>query len=433
MTEEDNLKKKVNELQNQLIAKDEEITNLEDKVEQLEDEIMRYEEVVDEKTSKKKSKKAKQSKYEIELEAKDREIRDLKNRMGYLRKEKIDIQKELEEIKKDNASSSIIRVEELREKDRPPLNSLLQELQDKIKKQESIIRRLKHQNSNTDEFENQIRVKDELIINLQKELDQAKETGETVPLARTEESGLSGSIKGEILSDLQDKLNKAKFRNEELRKKLERYENRDKNGISTENAELKEKISDLTAQLNKKTTQIEELEEKNIILNNVSGESNVNGIIKELQNKLNKARTQITTLQDQLKAVTSQNSLENSEDTSNLKIQREMASFLQKQLNDSNKALQIKEEEIITIKSEAIRIKRKYEDLENLIKQKDMSINNLQTELESFKIQTKFPNSSKPVIVPEIDLRVKELESLLEDLTKQNIQQRIEISELRKK
>ena len=430
MTEEDNLKKKVNELQNHLKDKDEEISNLEDKVEQLEDEIMRYEEVVDEKTSKKKSKKAKQSIYEIELEAKDREIRELKNRMGYLRKEKIDVQKELEEIKQDKASSSIIRVEELREK--PPLNTLLQELQDKIKRQESIIRRLNHQNSDTNEFETQLREKDELIVTLQKELDQAKETGETVPLARTEENSFSGSIKEEILSDLQDKLNKTKFRNEELRKKLEKYENKDKNGSFTEITELKAKISDLTTQLNNKTAQIEGLEEKSV-LNNISGDGNVNEIIKELQNKLNKARTQNTTLQDQLKAVTSQPSVENSDDTSNLKIQREMASFLQKQLNDSNKALNIKEEEIATIKSEAIRIKRKYEDLENLIKQKDMSMNNLQTELESYKIQKKFPTSSKPAIVPEIDLKIKELESLVEDLTKQNIQQRIEISELRKK
>jgi chromosome segregation ATPase len=110
-----------------------------------------------------------------------------------------------------------------------------------------------------------------------------------------------------------------------------------------------------------------------------------------------------------------------------------MASFLQKQLDEAKSALKTKEEEIAAIKNEAIRIKRKYEDLENLVKQKESNIKGIQTESDSYRIKTPAPSSSNQVLDPGTDLRIRELESFVEDLTKQNIQQRIEISELRKK
>ena len=124
MTEEDKLRKKINDLQSELNKKDNEINIYLDKIEGFEEEVMRYEEMFDENAPKKKIKKAKEEKLNIELDAKDREIRELKNRMGFLRKEKIDIQKKHDNFVR-TTNSSVISVEKLREKDKPPLNILL--------------------------------------------------------------------------------------------------------------------------------------------------------------------------------------------------------------------------------------------------------------------------------------------------------------------
>ncbi|GAI75967.1 unnamed protein product, partial [marine sediment metagenome] len=69
----------------------------------------------DENAPKKKIKKAKEDKFNIELDVKDREIRELKNRMGFLRKEKLELQKTHDNFVR-TTDSSVISVEELREK-----------------------------------------------------------------------------------------------------------------------------------------------------------------------------------------------------------------------------------------------------------------------------------------------------------------------------
>ncbi len=109
-----------------------------------------------------------------------------------------------------------------------------------------------------------------------------------------------------------------------------------------------------------------------------------------------------------------------------------MASFLQQQLAEANNALKTKEEEITTIKTEAIRIKRKYEELENIIKLKDQKTNELYANTEALKMQIHTQNTASQSIHPDVKLRLKELQSLVDDLNKQNIQQRLEISQLRK-
>jgi chromosome segregation ATPase len=434
MTAEENLRNQINELQTESKKKDGEIANLLDKIEELEDEIIRYSEIMDDDSSNKRSKKSKDSKLKIELDAKDREIRELKNRMGFLRKEKIEIQKELEDIK--NKNDSVISVEELREKSKPPLNALLQELQDKIRKQESIIKKLKYQNVDSEDFSTQLKEKDEKIEKLQEkveELAQEVESANSKIISMSLQA--SDSIQKNLLADLQDKLNKTRFRNEDLKRELERYKKSNDGGDSLEIKELKNKISELTANLEKKENQVNDLNEIDIHKLNLSGNPTLENIVDELQSKLNKSRIQVKTLQDQLKAIQIQSdSVEIPGDNNGkLKIQREMASFLQKQLKEAKDALKIKEEEIITIKNEAIRIKRKYEDLENLIKQKESDISNIQTELDSSRSKTQIQSSSNQAIDPEMELRIKELESYVEDLKKQNIQQRIELSELRKK
>ena len=47
-------------------------------------------------------------------------------------------------------------------------------------------------------------------------------------------------------------------------------------------------------------------------------------------------------------------------------------------------------------------------------------------------MQTQDQTQEGRTISPEFNLRLKELESLVDDLSKQNIQQRLEISQLRK-
>ena len=175
MTEEYNLEKRISDLELKLLKKEELINTYLNKIENLEVEIMNYEEMFDESAPKKKLKKVLEEKIKLELEAKDREIRELKDRMGFLRMEKIELQKKLDlEIKK-TSSASVISVEELREKEKAPLNSLLQELQNKINKQESLIRRLKSKDIGSDEYNEKLIEKDKNIKMLTDQITELKE------------------------------------------------------------------------------------------------------------------------------------------------------------------------------------------------------------------------------------------------------------------
>jgi predicted nucleic acid-binding Zn-ribbon protein len=113
-------------------------------------------------------------------------------------------------------------------------------------------------------------------------------------------------------------------------------------------------------------------------------------------------------------------------------MQRDLASFLQQQLDDAKKALKTKVDEIGTIKNEAIRIKKRYEDSETQIQFKDSTIRELRNDLDTLKLQTQLHSTSMQVENPSYELRLQELKSMVEDLTKQNIQQRLEIQQLRK-
>ena len=100
-----------------------------------------------------------------------------------------------------------------------------------------------------------------------------------------------------------------------------------------------------------------------------------------------------------------------------------MAIFLQKQL-------ETKEGEIETIKNEAVQIKSKYRQLENQVRVKDQKLDDLQRQLDSLNIQTQFQPKKED---PNLTLRVRELKNKLDHLQKLNNEQRIEISQLRKK
>ncbi len=401
MTEEDNLRKKINELQSELSKKDNEINIYLDKIEGFEEEVLRYEEMFDENAPKKKMKKAKEEKLHIEIDVKDREIRELKNRMGFLRKEKMQLQKKHDNFMR-TTNPSVISVEELREKDKPPLNILLHELQDKLNKQESLIRRYKSKDLGSDEYNEKIKEKDEKIELLTDTIADLTEKIENSS-SQIKTNHVDNDITKNLLEDLQKKLNKTKRQNEELKKVITKYEKKvkgKKGKAEPEPIALKE-------------------------------------VVEELKSELSKSKVKVATLQEQIKEGQNQKappvSIPQGDIEGKLKIQREMASFLQKQLAESKNALQTKEEEITTIKNEAIRIKRKYEDLDNKLKRKDQKSNEIEAELDRLRFQIQTQPKTTQTINPGINLRFKELESLVDDLSKQNIQQRLEISQLRKK
>jgi chromosome segregation ATPase len=401
MTEEDNLRKRINELQLDLNKKENEINLYLDKIDGFEEEVMRYEEMFDEKAPKKKMKKIKEEKLHIELDAKDREVRELKNRMGFLRKEKMELQTKHNNLVRRTTDSSVISVEELREKDKPPLNLLLHELQDKLNKQESLIRRLKRKDLGSNEYNEKLREKDEKIELLTSKITDLTEKIENSS-SQIEPKLVDNKNTKNLLEDLQKKLNKTKRQNEELKKVVTKYEkkNKDKKGkAEPEPIALKE-------------------------------------VVEELKSKLSKSKAQITTLQGQIKEGQNQeaptDNIPQVDIEGKLKIQREMASFLQNQLAESKNALKTKEEEITTIKNEAIRIKRKFEDLDNQLKLKDQKSNEIEAELDILRFQIQNQANTTQTVNPDINLRFKELESLVDDLNKQNIEQRLEISQLRK-
>jgi len=437
--ERDNLERRNNELESELMVKEEQIDTYLDKIEELEVEIMNYEQMFDEKASKSKIKKAIEEKVKFDLDAKNREIRELKDRMGFLRMEKIELQKKLDlEIKK-TSNSSVISVEEFREKEKAPLNNLLQELQAKINKQESMIRRLKSKDIGSDEFSEKLIEKDKEIDMLTDQINDLKEKLEKKPTQMdVETKETNGTISKGLLEELQRSLNKVKRQNDELKKKLNKYEKKDKKkkGPKEEGEfqELKEKISQLTGELEYKNKEIEKLNTSSIHLESLSGPDSLKNAVEELSSKLNKSKTQITSLKQQLTAMKDipTDTLPQGDAEGKLKIQREMASFLQQQLDESKHALKTKEEEIATIKNEAIRIKRKYEELDKQLKLRDQKTNELKADLDTLRNQSHAQNTATQIVNPEFNLRLKELESLVDDLNKQNIQQRLEISQLRK-
>ncbi|GAG59865.1 unnamed protein product, partial [marine sediment metagenome] len=451
MTEEENLLRKIQDLQSELENKDIQINTHLDNIDDLEVEVMKYHEIFDENAPKSKIKKAKEEKLNIELNVKDREIRELKDRMGFLRKEKLEIQKKYELEVKKHSDTSVISVEKIREKEKAPLNVLLQELQDKINKQESIIKRLKNKELGSDEYNENLKEKDKKIEILTDQIadltENLEKTTSEIALIKSDkldkpdkpdklDKPSGNNISKNLLEDLQNNLNKVKRQNDELKKKLKKYEKKDKGKKGSEKnsqvLELQNIISQLNSELEYKNKLIEENTTSSIYRESEAGADSLHNVVEELKSKLSKAKSQIASLQQNFVENQTQNlSSERPSPNGNegkIKIQRELASFLQQQLAEANNALKTKEEEIITIKTEAIKIKKKYEELENLIKLKDQKTSELYANTEELKMQIRTLNASSREIHPDIKLRLKELQSLVDDLSKQNIQQRLEIS-----
>jgi len=153
-----------------MIRKDEEINIYLDKIEELEDIIMRLESLIPVEDIKKKSRKRKKmdSKLAFELDEKDKKFRELKDKMGFLRKENLQLRRELEKIKFDNSSSSRIKIEDLRPE--PLLNDLVKELQYIVNNQRLIISKLKTNKVDKEDLLKNLRYKEEEIKRLKSEI-----------------------------------------------------------------------------------------------------------------------------------------------------------------------------------------------------------------------------------------------------------------------
>jgi len=427
-------KDRTNQLEKDLDKKEQEILSLLDKIEELEDHIMHLEEVViPSAVSTKKSKKmqAMDSIFTLEIEEKDKQFRELKDKMGFLRKENIELQQKLEKLTKKNSTSSVIRIEDLKPKS--PLNTLVNELQDKINKQRSSINDLKRQVDKKAEISVILKEKEEEIATLKSDISKLNQS----LINGADGDKESASIQKTLIEDLQNQLNKSKRQVQDLNKKLEKFKKKEKKGEKVaEESELTSEINDLKELLEKRDIEIQNLKSDISTIQQVEVEFDVeqsgapSEVLQDLQNKLNKAKIQIRSLQEQLKQYDGEKPPEQAKPQSELegqlKMQREMAIFLQKQL-------EIREGEIETIKNEAVQIKGKYKQLESQIRLKDKKINELQEKLEGSYVQPQSQPLPASAEDPNLTLRLKELKSLIEDLKKQNAEQRLEISVLRKK
>jgi len=434
MVTEKELRARIGELETELDSKEHEIIAHLDRIEQLEDQLLRLEAAYDEDESgKKKGSKVKSSKITIELEEKDKKIRELKDKLGYLRKEKISLQQEIEKISKDQDNSSVIRIEEKK----TPLDTLVNDLQTKINKQRLLITKLKQKAMDADsaELNEKIREKDEKIKELETKLQELGEKKES----KAESRGGADAITRALTEELQTKLNKAKRQITVLNDKLKKFKKKGKGKVEitseSEMDSLQEKIDELTEQIENKNKKIANLEETLSCLEEEKEEKPDSGAIgaltEELQTKLNKAKIQIKTLQEQLKereaGTAPEGGASSEEIEEELRTQRDLVVGLQQKIDELQQTLENKDGEITSVKNEAIQHKIKCEDLENAVKLKEAKIEELKTQLS--KVKTSSPS---PAENPDVALRVRELKNMIEDLNKQSIQQRLEISQLRK-
>ncbi len=442
MTED--LKAKVLKLEQELQKKDQEISGHLDKIEKLEETVERLDALVpDEEEEETKSKgkgKTKDSKAQIELEVKDKEIRELKDKMGFLRKEKIQLQQELEKIikeqnKEQGKGSSVIRIEEKK----TPLDALVNDLQAKVNKQRLMITQLKQQTMSADaaELNQKIKEKEDELEKLKGENVDLKKKASQAPAAG------SDSITKGLTQDLQNQLNKTKKQLETMKQQLEKYESKgkkEKSGkVDKEFDALKENIDELKEEVSKKNAQIEDLKTKigkgkeTAPSAAAPGTAPVPGIVEDLQSKLNKSKIQIKTLQDELDKYKKEGKAPEGKAPQELEqeltMQKQMLVSLQQELETQNQTLQAKEGELGAVKGEATQHKIKCEDLENVIKLKEQKINELKAQVEGLSGQVFAP--ATPVEDPQLALRLREFKSILDELTKQNIQQRLELSQLR--
>ncbi len=322
------LKAEVEQLKKELELKNREIEQFKTDLEISEESISSYIEEVDslnDLINKSGKKRAYAKKLELELGEKEKELRELKNNMGMLRKKKIQMQQQLEKIDRDSKSSShIIEIKE----EEIPVHNLVKDLQKKLTKQRLLIARYeqeKSQKASEEEVElpkppdkglgkDLTKLKQNLenkkveLNDLKEKIKQKdakiKELKSTVDQKTRRKKGLEESSLSKLVKELQDKLNDAKVRNNKLQKQIKEFQTskNDKgvqNQISTLESELKKKEIKLVDLLKQKKS----LEEKIKSMDPSKVDQVLAANKKEIQNLTNEIylnRNKIIKLEDQL-------------------------------------------------------------------------------------------------------------------------------------
>jgi len=398
---------RINELEIELEKKELEIHDLHDKIEHLEDNMMKYEEIDIEEVLAGKTKvidKLMKTKIAVQLNTMEKENRDLKDRLGFLRKEKLQIQKQLENFKKP--ASSVIKIDEMAGR-KKSLNSLVEDLQGELNKKNALINKLKRQvAAGTGDAGEILKEKEDEIEALNSKISElTKKLEDSGSLSGDGIGGGSGEVltKG-LTEDLQDKLNKTKRQVELLKQKLKNYET----------GEQKVDLDKDDAEIKKLKAQIENLKKELEFKANIASAASPAGspmasLTNELQDKLSKAKVQIKMLQQKLKKFeekeASAEHVSHEKLEEELKMQREKITLMQQKIDEQQRILSVKEQRIIK--------------LSNQVKKLDTNAEII-TDAQEQEIQS------------HVALRLRELKSVVDDLKKQNIQQRVEISQLRK-
>ncbi len=241
------LKSQIRKLNLDLDKKNQEINMYLEKIHDNEDELMELHELISKTPSQENYQNIIDSKLNFELKEKEREIRDLKNRMGFLRQEKTIAQRELEEFKKSSKSSAMsiekIRKEEKYTQDLLNLETLIKELRKKLYIQEILIGNIK----------NEIGEKEKHINNLNLIVGELNK-GLKIQNSILEGKFFKEKIKKELNKELQKELNESKKRVDDLRDQLTKYREpkREKIKFDIEIRELKNKIILLKEDLDRK-------------------------------------------------------------------------------------------------------------------------------------------------------------------------------------
>jgi chromosome segregation ATPase len=402
----DNTESKVYQLEKELVKKELEINDLFDKIELLEDNMMKYEEIDIEEALAGNTKvlnKLMKSKLAVRLSTEEKDNRDLKNKLGFLRKEKIQLQKELSKYKRPK--SSVIKIDEM-EGRKKSLHSLIEELQVKLNKQQIYIQKLKSQIAmGSGDASEILKEKDKEIQDLKSRISKLAGGSGSVAVDRAG-SGSGNLLTVGLTEDLQEKLNKARRQIESLTQKLKEHEKSgnqkdlDKDGAEIKS--LKVRIEELK----------KELELKANIANKPFSAGSSASLTAELQDKLSKTRVQVRMLEEKLKNY--QDKEKKAKNVSQEKMeeeimmQKEKVTLLQQEINEQQQTLSVKEQKII--------------DLSNQVK--NSGTNTPVTTIEE--------GTNNKEIKSHVALRLRELKNVVDDLKKQNIQQRFEISQLRK-
>jgi len=406
----DDLKSRINKLEIELDKKELEIHELQDKIELLEDNMMKYEEIDIEEVLAGKHKvieKLMKAKLAVRVKSMEKENRDLKNKLGFFRKEKIQLQKELENFKKP--TSSVIKIDEMAGR-KKQLNSLVADLQGELNKKNALINKLKRQvAAGSGDASEILKEKDEEIEALKSKLSELTEKSEeSVPLAGDGNGGGTRTLLTRGLTeDLQDKLNKTRRQVDHLKKKLKEYETGEiKVDLDKDDAE----ITTLKAQIEELK---KELEFKATLANAPSpAASPMSSLTAELQDKMNKLKVQVKNLQEKLKEYQAkEKTVENISQEKlieEINMQKEKITLMQQKIDEQQRILSVKEQRIISLSNQ---------------------VKTIGSDLPATAL---WEDTHEKDIKSHVALRLRELKSVVEDLKKQNIQQRLEISQLRK-